>query len=902
MITHKSVQWGSLALSALLLALPFLLGAQSKPPAIEFVRFTPVAIWGDGTDTSTIEVRVTGSVTAVAVTSPFTLELFDDGTRGDTRAGDQIFSRSGVTSLSAVNTTLFPQIRVIASTGISSFFPLESILWVVSPSGRVAVSRLSEDVQVASHIVNFRDDGRLTRYTPSTSTTSPLNLATITRQFYEYFTDAYDFISILTSFGAANGANFHIDARNDVQGIGKSIFNSTATFGSAGRLMGVNFTPLQAGALTHEVTHQWAAFLDRSLELGDGAHWGAVNIPGYVFGINFRSNDNGTYTITQGVFEAGRLHPPMELYLMGLIPPEEVPDATVLRGVSANSVQVGQVVTPTAVRTVSIAEVIALHGPRIPSVSTSQKHFRMAGVLITPGRLATEVEMAAYNRMLEQYGSDETVPTGDLGVVRPPFAFGTGNRARMDTTVVNPGPPTEVSERSIPTSGGSTLSWYTAGSKPQISTGYARIAPVSANFVLDGLAIFGSRENGALVSEASVPASAPITRGRVFAEMSAGVNIGLALANPNTQPAVISFYFTDAAGRDLGQSSMTIAPGAQLARLLNQEPFHGPTSFVGTMTFSSTVPIGAIALRGLTNQRGEFLMTTLPVIDPAPALPDPDTPLIIPHFADGGGWHTQVLLVNPTEASIGGTVEFWRQGSLSSAAPQVSYTLPSKSSRRIQMPGTSEEVITGFARILPATGNRVPSALVVFFFIKDGVTVSEAGIQAVRPAGGAAMYAQMYSPSRDTGSIQTGVAFANPRSSAVTVTLGLTGYDGAPTINAASVTVPANSQSTLFLNEISGFETLNAPVIFQGTLNITATGSGIAVVGLRGRYNERGDFLITSVPALASSAPTSAEKLFPHIVDGGGYSTQFVFPNLFTGGAVVRFYGSAGQAMPLPLR
>ena len=63
-----------------------------------------------------------------------------------------------------------------------------------------------------------------------------------------------------------------------------------------------------------------------------------------------------------------------------------------------------------------------------------------------------------------------------------------------------------------------------------------------------GVAIFGYRHNGALVSEAGVPASAPVLKGRLFAEIAGPVNTGLAIANPNDTAATISFFFTDRFG------------------------------------------------------------------------------------------------------------------------------------------------------------------------------------------------------------------------------------------------------------------------------------------------------------------------------------------------------------------
>jgi hypothetical protein len=67
------------------------------------------------------------------------------------------------------------------------------------------------------------------------------------------------------------------------------------------------------------------------------------------------------------------------------------------------------------------------------------------------------------------------------------------------------------------------------------------------------------------------------------------------------------------------------------------------------------------------------------------------------------------------------------------------------------------------------------------------------------------------------------------------------------------------------------------------------------VTGIRGRTNERGDFLITTTPAVNSSTRVnSSELLFPHFADGGGYSTQFVLFGPGTAGAMY-FYEQSGE-------
>src|ERR1019366_4133460 len=106
-----------------------------------------------------------------------------------------------------------------------------------------------------------------------------------------------------------------------------------------------------------------------------------------------------------------------------------------------------------------------------------------------------------------------------------------------------------------------------------------------------------------------------IQSGRIYVETAGSVNTGISIANPNSQAAGISFYFTDLNGNNFAAGTTTIAAGGQLAAFLNEAPFNGGASINGTFTFASSVPISVAALRGLTNERSEFLLTTLPVVD-----------------------------------------------------------------------------------------------------------------------------------------------------------------------------------------------------------------------------------------------------------------------------------------------
>ena len=134
------------------------------------------------------------------------------------------------------------------------------------------------------------------------------------------------------------------------------------------------------------------------------------------------------------------------------------------------------------------------------------------------------------------------------------------------------------------------------------------------------------------------------------------------------------------------------------------------------------------------------------------------------------------------------------------------------------------------------------------------------------------------------------------------MTFEVTTITGVSTGLVGSLALPGNGQVALFLSEVTGLAGLPNP--FQGVLRVsTSASTGISVVGLRGRYNERGDFLITTTQPTSEAAPvTAVEQFFPHFVDGGGYTTQFILYN----GAIdqasaglIRFVGQSGQSLSL---
>ena len=429
-------------------------------------------------------------------------------------------------------------------------------------------------------------------------------------------------------------------------------------------------------------------------------------------------------------------------------------------------------------------------------------------------------------------------------------------------------------EFSIVDRGAATLT--TDGSGVNVGVGYATIQ--AGTSIPAGVAILEFRINGTLVSEVGVPVSPVIQTGRIYAEVSGSVNTGVAIANPSNKPATLSFSFTNSAGTDFAEGSVLIPPYGQISKFLDQEPFNGGGNIQGTFSFISDVPVSAIALRGLLNERGDFLMSSLPVIDTSSGIGQ--TPVTLAHFADAEGWTTRIILVNRADTTVSGTIRFL--GTSGQALNTIPYSIPRRSSFKYTTPGTGASVQSGSVQITPGGGSETPAAVAIFSYQPAGVTISEAAIVSVSGKT-LRMYSEGFGEPGSSGARQSGVAVANLSSTPATVTLEQTRLDGT-LLASATVNVPGNGQFAKLLNDIFGPE-LSVP--FQGVLRLTTSGSAISVTGLRGRYNERREFLITTTPPTDEtvSVPLPSQPyIFPEVANGGGYSTQFLL-----------FSGSAGQ-------
>jgi hypothetical protein len=459
-----------------------------------------------------------------------------------------------------------------------------------------------------------------------------------------------------------------------------------------------------------------------------------------------------------------------------------------------------------------------------------------------------------------------------------------GNQTSSVVTIIinngnSPAPPYTQISFSVPAEGGQT--WITSNTSASITTEHARLQDDSAPSDLSGLALISFRKDGILVSESALPAIAPMSSGRVYAEMNGPTNVGIAFTNPNSQTASISFYFTNDGG-DFGHGAFTLAPSNHKSAFLNEAPFNGPVPMLGTLTFSSSVPVGVIAVHNYTNERGEFLMTALPVSD---ITQSSTNAVVLPHFVDGGGWTTQLVLTNPSDSVLAGSIVFYGPGADGQSPPALTMTLNGttasgfqyfirpRSAMRLVTANTEPALRVGSVQIIPDAGQpAAPTSAALFFFERNEVIVSEAGVAGM-PAGTAfRTYAEAAGSDNEAGFVETGLAIANPSTIPAVVTLELKTMGGQPVGLPVMFTLPGNGQVAKFISHL--FPTLVKP--FRGFLRVTST-APVSVTSLLCRYNERLDFLFTTTPPRNElEAASGSQLVFPHIASGGGFATQLV--------------------------
>jgi hypothetical protein len=280
-----------------------------------------------------------------------------------------------------------------------------------------------------------------------------------------------------------------------------------------------------------------------------------------------------------------------------------------------------------------------------------------------------------------------------------------------------------------------------------------------------------------------------------------------------------------------------------------------------------------LALRGTTNQRHEFLITTTPVADLT--LSPGSGSVYFPQFVDGGGYTTSIILLNTSNSTETGTLQIRDHAGNpfvvnpvgGTANSSFAYSINPGGLFRFQTDGSLSSTKAGWVQLIPDSGKSTPVGSGVFGYNPGDVLQSESGI----PSATATTHARVYVDR--SGDHDTGLAIANVSGSGSSIAINAFQKDGITAVGTSKgpIPMPMNGYNAAFADDFA----TGLPAEFTGVLDISST-KPFAALTLRTLVNERDEFLMTSFPVADANHSGPSPIVFPHIVDGGGYSTEFI--------------------------
>ncbi|MFM7141066.1 MAG: hypothetical protein ACKO2K_04020, partial [Alphaproteobacteria bacterium] len=293
-----------------------------------------------------------------------------------------------------------------------------------------------------------------------------LDEVALSRATFAAIPERVQFLTVFTDHEVGGPAPVHgVAVKNGDRGLGLPQFDRGAVFGAhllehvvvmndlafwdedpsrPPRHTAYAYAPSTLAVLAHETGHRWLAEASTPAgPLGDDGHWSFFLDSGgsLVGGNRLRSNGDGSFT-TEGALEGfGAL----DLYLMGLLPPDRVPPLRIVEdarefspALSSSGRPFDESSRPEAgvtfrgrERKVTIDDVVAVNGERQPAFGEAPRSFRMAFVLVVPaGSEADPADVAKVERVRHAFGGY--------------FQAATRGAARMGTSLpsgVAPTPP-----------------------------------------------------------------------------------------------------------------------------------------------------------------------------------------------------------------------------------------------------------------------------------------------------------------------------------------------------------------------------------------------------------------------------------------------------------------------------
>lgn len=275
--------------------------------------------------------------------------------------------------------------------------------------------QLSDSGQVLSLVVS--DESVINAVRNGTSNTNSTALKQLTQAVYSVLDDDVEFLVFIANEDQDQTTkvpnSYHRPVKNNVEGIGLGQFDFTSDYGSSGKLESIvmlnNKNDVIFGPILHEMAHRWGNYLAEPLDslrqaqwLGwdeeQAYHWGYLSSGGQLGGwddarVDSIDDNENTYFLNDaqaglagfsgiGPGDNSKPYSQLELYLMGLVEAEDVPDLT-QPSAQPNETALYPLYEIDGFETISMSDVIATNGERKPSVAESKTSINVAFIVLT---------------------------------------------------------------------------------------------------------------------------------------------------------------------------------------------------------------------------------------------------------------------------------------------------------------------------------------------------------------------------------------------------------------------------------------------------------------------------------------------------------------------------------------
>jgi hypothetical protein len=195
-----------------------------------------------------------------------------------------------------------------------------------------------------------------------------------------------------------------------------------------------------------------------------------------------------------------------------------------------------------------------------------------------------------------------------------------------------------------------------------IQSGYAIITPISGAPVggLLAFASFGLKQSNGNTAQAGVLPATMTTNAFVGVATDSQLqrDLGLAFVNPGTASANVTLTLRRSDGSLVENKSEAVAPGNHGALFVSQifsDQSSVLSNFTGTLSIASDNPIAVVGLQFRGVEFSTILIASLsaavsvPTVSPGVGGPGA---VILPDFAEDGGWSTQFSIANPGTSTM----------------------------------------------------------------------------------------------------------------------------------------------------------------------------------------------------------------------------------------------------------